>query len=110
LDPEVQQAWQKYDIRLILEKNWTTLGPKLRSKINVICGAEDTFHLEEAVIMLCDFFKRAGSDAVCELVPGRDHMNLFSSYKTYPNGLAERIAREMQARFEAGRKAAEKKP
>ena len=106
LDPEVQQAWQKYDIRLILEKNWTTLGPKLRSKINVICGAEDTFHLEEAVIMLCDFFKRAGSDAVCEIVPRRDHMNLFGSYKTYPNGLAERIAREMQAKFEAGRNAA----
>jgi S-formylglutathione hydrolase FrmB len=110
LDPEVQQAWQKYDIRLVLEKNWTTLGPKLRGKINVICGAEDTFHLEEAVSMLCDFFKRAGSDAVCEIVPGRDHMNLFSSYKTYPNGLAQRIAKEMQARFEAARKASEKKP
>lgn len=106
IDPEVARAWQNYDIRLILEKNCAGLGPKLRGKLNVICGAEDTFHLEEAVIMLCDFFKRAGSDAVCEIVPGRDHSNLGAPYKTYPDGLPARIAKEMQAKFEAGRKAA----
>lgn len=103
LNPEVQRAWEKYDIRLLLERNWTTLGPKLRSKINVICGGEDTFHLEEAVKLLCDFFKRNGSDAVCEIVPGRDHSNLYESYKTYPNGLGERINREMWAKFKASR-------
>jgi hypothetical protein len=109
LDPLVQEAWQKYDIRLVLEKNWSKLGPKLRGKINVICGGEDTFHLEEAVIMLCGFLKGVGSDAVCEIVPGRSHSNLYSRYKTYPQGLDERIAQEMQAKFEAGRKAAAQK-
>jgi len=106
LDPAVLRAWQKYDIRLTLEEHWATLGPKLRGKLNVICGAEDTFHLNEAVVLLCDFFKRKGSDAVCEIVPGRDHGNLYQSYETYPDGLAARIYKEMAAKYEAKAKSA----
>jgi hypothetical protein len=33
-------------------------------------------------------------------VPGRDHMNLYQKYKTYPDGLAVRIDREMRGTFE----------
>ena len=99
LNQEVLRAWQKYDIRLILDANWTTLAPKLRGKINVICGGADTFHLDEAVMILCDFFKQKGSDAVCELVPGRDHMNLYQPFETYSDGLPARIYREMYAKF-----------
>ncbi|MFN0123488.1 MAG: alpha/beta hydrolase [Blastocatellia bacterium] len=105
LNQETLKYWQRYDIRLILEQNWATLGPKLKGKINVICGSEDTFHLEEAAIMLCDFFKAKGSDAVCEIVPGRDHGNLFGPEpKHYPDGLYTRIYQEMQARYEKGLK------
>ncbi len=105
LDPAVERAWQKYDIRMILDQNWRELAPKLKSRIHIICGAEDTFHLNEAVALLCDFFKSKQSDAVCELVPGRDHSNLYRSYTTYPEGLEARIDKEMKAAFEAGRKA-----
>src|SRR5437868_4253737 len=100
LNQEVLRAWQKYDIRLILEKNWAVLGPKLKGKINVICGSADTFHLNEAVTLLCDFFKQKGSDAVCELVPGCDHGNLYQPFETYPEGLSSRIHKEMYAKFE----------
>jgi hypothetical protein len=31
-------------------------------------------------------------------------MNLYEPYKTYPDGLSLRIAKEMQARFEAANK------
>ena len=104
LNQEVLKYWRNYDIRLILEKNWPRLAPKLKGKINVICGDADTFRLEEAVKMLCSFFKEKRSDAVCELVPGRDHGNLYDSYQTYPDGLAARIYKEMAAKFEASRK------
>ncbi len=103
LDPAAVRAWQKYDIRALLAANWEQLGPKLRGKLNIIVGAEDTFHLEEPVEMLCDFLKQKGSDAVCEVVPGRDHMNLYDPYKTYPHGLEERILREMTAKLEASK-------
>ena len=100
-DPFVQKAWHKYDIRLILDSNWSSLAPKLRGKIHVICGTEDTFHLEEAAILLCDFLNKKGMTNACEMVPGRDHDNLYQSYKTYPNGLYARIAKEIESRFRA---------
>jgi enterochelin esterase-like enzyme len=98
-DPFVQLAWQKYDIRRIVESNWQTLGPKLQGKLHLVVGSEDTFHLEEAAIMLCDFLKSKGREDVCEIVPGRDHADLYQKYKTYPDGLELRIDQEMRAAF-----------
>ena len=100
LNPEVEQAWTKYDIRRILEEHWNVLGPKLKGKINLFCGTADTFHLDEPLELLCAFFKEKGSDAVCEMVPGRSHFDLYKSYDTFPNGLEARIMKEMQAKFE----------
>ena len=101
LDEDVLRAWQRYDIRLTLEREWNAKAPRLAGKLHIICGDADTFHLEEAVRMLCGFLQEKGSDAVCELVPGRDHMNLYEPYRTYPDGLELRIAGEMRAKFDA---------
>ncbi len=49
IDPEVARAWEAYDIRLVLERNWPTLGPKLAGKLHVVTGDLDTFYLEGAV-------------------------------------------------------------
>ena len=106
LNQEVMKYWENYDIRLILARNWEKLAPKLKGKINVICGDADTFRLEEAVKLLCAFFKEKGSDATCELVPGRDHGNLYQPYQTFPDGLAPRIYKEMAAKYEAMSKSA----
>jgi hypothetical protein len=103
-DPFVQKAWEKYDIRKIMESNWPALGPRLLGKLHLVVGSEDTFHLEEATIMLCGFLKSKGREDVCEVVPGRDHMNLYQPYKTYPEGLSMRIDHEIQAAFEKGNK------
>ena len=46
IDPEVAQAWEKYDIRLQLERNWKTLEPHLRGKLHITVGSLDTFYLE----------------------------------------------------------------
>ena len=93
VDNIVTKHWEKYDIRLILERNWETLGPKLQGKINVIMGDRDTFYLEGATILLKESLAKLGSDAVVEIVPGRDHFNL------YKGGLYDRIRREMVAAF-----------
>jgi pimeloyl-ACP methyl ester carboxylesterase len=102
-DPVVQRAWQKYNIRLLLEQKWESLGPRLKGKIHIICGSLDTFHLNESLGMLCDFLRARNSDATCEIVPGRDHFNLYQSYKTYPDGLDARIDREMQQVFDTSK-------
>jgi S-formylglutathione hydrolase FrmB len=91
IDPEVAKAWEAYDIRLILERNWATLGPKLKGKIHVITGGMDSFYLEGATQLLKDSLARLKSDAVVEIIPGRDHSTVLD-----PN-LARRLDREMKA-------------
>ena len=90
---EVAKTWEKYDIRLILERNWKTLGPKLTGKLHVIMGDGDTFYLEGATKLLKKSLADLNSDAIVELVPGKDHFNLFRG------GLAMRIRREMVSQF-----------
>jgi hypothetical protein len=91
IDPEVAKAWEAYDIRLVLERNWPTLGPKLAGKIHVITGGMDTFYLEGAAQLLKESLAKLKSDAVVEIVPGRDHGTILDAK------LGERIDREMKA-------------
>ena len=49
VDLETARAWEAYDIRLILERNWDRLAPKLEGKLHVYMGTLDTFYLEGAV-------------------------------------------------------------
>ncbi len=60
-----------YDLRDYLERNWATLGPKLRGKIHVFVGDYDTFYLNLAVYRLEDFLKRATPPADAEFGYGR---------------------------------------
>jgi enterochelin esterase-like enzyme len=87
-DPFVQKYWERYDIKLLMERNWDKLGPKLLGKLHLFCGSEDTFHLEEAFILSCEFLKSKGREDACLLVPGRDHSDLYRPHETfYPEGL-----------------------
>src|SRR5947209_19058713 len=88
IDPYVARAWEKYDIRLVLERNWKTLGPKLAGKLHVYTGGEDTFYLEGAVELLQASQKKLGSDAVIEIVPDKDHGTLLNKK------MRDRIAQE----------------
>lgn len=50
IDPAVAQYWREnYDLLRHLERNWTTLGPKIYGKIHVYCGDMDNFYLNVAV-------------------------------------------------------------
>jgi S-formylglutathione hydrolase FrmB len=73
IDPQVAESWKKYDIRLVLESDWKTLGPRLRGKLHLFCGDEDDFFLERAFAKLANSLKRLGSDAYIEMVPGGRH-------------------------------------
>ncbi len=78
IDPETAKAWEAYDIRLVLERNWATLGPRLKGKLHVYTGSMDTFYLEGAVKLLKESLARLGSDATIEIVPDRDHGSLLN--------------------------------
>ncbi len=91
VDLEVAKAWEAYDIRLVLERNWSVLGPKLKGKLHIIMGDLDTFYLEGAVKLLKESLSELGSDAVVEIVPNRNHATLLDAE------LARRLDREMNA-------------
>jgi hypothetical protein len=93
VDPTVARAWQAYDIRLVLERNWPTLGPKLAGKLRITTGDLDTFYLEGAVERLAASLASLGSDAQIEVLPGEDHGSLLTP------ALFARIGREMTAEF-----------
>jgi hypothetical protein len=89
IDRAVALEWGRYDIRQKLTRNWGVLGPKLAGKLHVYTGALDTFYLEGAVRLLKGSLAALGSDAVIEIVPGKDHGTLLGS------SMRARIAAEM---------------
>src|SRR5262249_25317387 len=103
IDRSVVEHWKQYDLRLVLEKNWATLGPKLQGKIHIYVGDADDYYLNNAVHLLDDFLSTAkpahGGKIV--FVPGKGHS---------VSGISERdMLREMAEAVERGRKAAEGK-
>jgi hypothetical protein len=73
IDVETANAWKPYDIRLKLEREWATLGPKLKGKLRIYAGEKDTFYLEGATRRLGETLKALGSDATVEIVKGMPH-------------------------------------
>lgn len=59
VDQRVLEHWKKYDLRLVLEKNWSALAPKLNGKINIWVGEADNYFLNNAVHMLDGWLSKA---------------------------------------------------
>jgi S-formylglutathione hydrolase FrmB len=73
VDPAVAKAWERYDIRLKLEREWKDTGRKLAGKIHVYMGDEDTFYLDGAARLLKASVADLKADAVVELFPNKSH-------------------------------------
>ncbi len=56
INKTVAEAWKKYDLRHILEAQWTTLGPKLSHKLHIYMGDMDSYYLNMGLRMLDEFF------------------------------------------------------
>ncbi len=58
INHEVAQYWKEnYDLRYILDRDWETLGPKLKGKINIYCGDMDNYYLNNAVYLMEEFLE-----------------------------------------------------
>jgi hypothetical protein len=58
IDHSVAEYWRKhFDLRHILERDWKTLGPKLKGKIHLYTGDVDNWYLENAVYLMEAFLK-----------------------------------------------------
>lgn len=93
VDSAVVRCWEPYDIRLVLERHWDTLEPRLAGKLHVFMGSVDTFLLDGATRRLQETLRQLGSNAVVEIHEGRDHRTLLS------RKLRDRIRSEMTTQF-----------
>ena len=59
IDHRVAEHWKRYDLRLVLEQHWPTLGPKLRGKLHITAGEADAYFLNNAVHLLDYFLAQA---------------------------------------------------
>jgi len=58
IDSSVAAYWKEhYDLTAILQREWSTLGPKLRGKLRLYVGSADTYFLNNAVYYLEDVLK-----------------------------------------------------
>ena len=96
VNPAVIEAWKRYDIRLLIERRWPAIGASLSGKIHIFAGEDDAFYLEDAVKLLAVSLFDLGSDAVVEVMPGRNHMTVADRQ------MLQRIDRELMEIFDAG--------
>jgi len=58
IDPSVASYWRDhYDLRAVLARDWSKIGPKLAGKIHIYCGTMDNYFLNDAVYLMEDFLK-----------------------------------------------------
>ncbi len=80
IDPQVAAYWRDhYDLRYILERDISTLGPKLAGKIHFAVGDMDTWYLNNAVHLMQGFLdspKNPFRIADFEYGPGKPHCYL----------------------------------
>ena len=56
------EYWREhYDLDAILQRDWTTLGPKLQGKLHLYVGSDDTYFLNDAAYLMEDFLKQTGT-------------------------------------------------
>jgi S-formylglutathione hydrolase FrmB len=93
VDPRVAKAWEKYDISLILARDWLRLKPQLAGKLHVTMGTLDTFYLDGATRHLAERLKELGSDAKITFVEGASHGSLLTP------AYYSRVRQEMSAAY-----------
>jgi len=75
INRELVEHWKKYDLRMVLEQNWKTLGPKLRGKLTIWVGEADEYFLNNAVHLLDSFLSKADPPYEGKIIygPGKGH-------------------------------------
>jgi len=58
IDEEVAKHWQEnFDLRYIMERDWSKVGKDLEGKIHIYCGDMDNYYLNNAVYLTEDFLE-----------------------------------------------------
>jgi S-formylglutathione hydrolase FrmB len=81
IDHAIAGQWEKYDLKKVLDKNWSTLGPKLQGKIWIWMGDMDGLYSNVATRFLQKFIEKTDnpkSDAIIRFTPMAGHTQEWS--------------------------------
>ncbi|MGL6074734.1 MAG: alpha/beta hydrolase-fold protein [Fimbriiglobus sp.] len=84
INKDVLEHWKKYDLRMILEKDWAKLGPKLQGKMHIWVGDADDYFLNNGVHYLKGFLAQAKNptwEGTIEIAPRKGHTSGWSQDK-----------------------------
>ncbi len=87
IDPEVAAYWKEnYDLRHILERDWKTLGPKLKGKLHIYVGDMDSYYLNNAVYLAEEFLEGTSDPSYDGVVEYGDRFeHCWSGDPDHPN-------------------------
>jgi hypothetical protein len=90
IDRKVAEYWKEhYDLTAILQRDWATLGPKLRGKLHIYCGSADNYFLNDAVYLTEDFLKSTANPPYeGEVKYGERAEHCWNGDPTLPNYLS----------------------
>jgi len=95
IDPEVATYWRdNYDLRYILQRDWKTLGPKLRGKIHITSGTMDNGYLNNAVYQMEEFLGHAVPSPEFEITYGERREHCFTGDTEHPNNVGSRTVHQ----------------
>jgi hypothetical protein len=87
INPEVADYWREnYDLTHILQRDWSTLGPKLKGKINIYVGEMDNYYLNNAVYRTEKFLR--ANDFGGEITYGARDEHCWNGDPTQPNAIS----------------------
>jgi hypothetical protein len=90
IDRDVAKYWRdNYDLSFILQRDWQTLGPKVRGKLHLYVGDMDNYYLNNAVYLVEDFLAQAKDPtADAEVDYGDRAEHCWNGDHTRPNALS----------------------
>ncbi len=94
IDHAIAKQWEKYDLKKVLEKNWSILGPKLQGKIWIWTGDMDGLYSNVATRFLKTFLDKTEnprSDAKISFTPMAGHTAEWSDQAVLKM-IAEKVA------------------
>ncbi len=95
IDADVARYWRDhYDLRFIMQRDWGTLGPKLRGKIHLTSGTMDNGYLNNAVYQTEEFLATASPPADAEIVYGERREHCFTGDTAHPNTVGSRTVHQ----------------
>jgi hypothetical protein len=96
IDPDVARYWRdRYDMRYIMQRDWATLGPKLRGKLHLTSGTMDNGYLNNAVYQTEDFFASTRNPpADAEIIYGERREHCFTGDTAHPNDVGSRTVHQ----------------